>query len=248
VTDNAIICSAPVEEARFWFYALSSLDLNNYRAGSGQPLLNQSILKQIAFLVPPDHERIEIGKLLGALDDKIELNRRTNETLEALARAIFNDWFVDFGPTRAKAEGRPPYLAQELWDLFPDALDDDDKPEGWEYQKLQTLADVNWGDTKTTKKSYTEEGYTAFSASGPDGLLPYHDFERVGVVLSAIGANCGVTWLARGKWSCIKNTIRFWSTLGTRLAPPVRKAHIGLGVRSRASAEEVRADLCVVGG
>jgi type I restriction enzyme S subunit len=72
-----------------------------------------------------------LSTLLGALDDKIELNRRTNETLEALARAIFRDWFVDFGPTRAKAEGREPYLAPELWDLFPDRLDAEGKPEGW---------------------------------------------------------------------------------------------------------------------
>ena len=54
-----------------------------------------------------------------------------NETLEAMARAIFKDWFVDFGPTRAKMEGRAPYLAPEIWALFPDRLDDEGKPEGW---------------------------------------------------------------------------------------------------------------------
>ena len=70
--------------------------------------------------------------ILGTLDDKIELNRRMNETLEAMARAIFKDWFVDFGPTRAKIEGRNPYLALEMWDLFPGKLDEDEKPEGWE--------------------------------------------------------------------------------------------------------------------
>ena len=90
-------------EGKFWFYALTSLDLNNYRAGSGQPLLNHSILNQIRFRVPTGTERIQIGTLLGFLDDKIELNRRMNETLEAMARSIFKDWFVDFGPTRAKA-------------------------------------------------------------------------------------------------------------------------------------------------
>jgi type I restriction enzyme S subunit len=54
-----------------------------------------------------------------------------NETLEAMARAIFRDWFVDFGPTRARMEGRAPYLAPEIWSLFPDRLDADGKPEGW---------------------------------------------------------------------------------------------------------------------
>ena len=139
VTDNAIACSTPQEEARFWFYALSSLELNNYRAGSGQPLLNQSILKQISYGVPPADHRKAIGEMLGTLDDKIELNRQTNETLEAMARAFFKDWFVDFGPTRAKAEGRSPYLVPTLWDLFPDALKDD-KPVGWVEETVHAQA------------------------------------------------------------------------------------------------------------
>ena len=71
--------------------------------------------------------------ILGALDDKIELNRRMNETLEAMARAIFRDWFVDFGPTHAKMEGRAPYLVPEIWSLFPDRFDDEGRPEGWKF-------------------------------------------------------------------------------------------------------------------
>ena len=62
--------------------------------------------------------------ILGTLDDKIELNRRMNRTLEEMARAIFQDWFVDFGPTKAKMEGLDPYLFPELWGLFPDKLVD----------------------------------------------------------------------------------------------------------------------------
>ncbi len=81
--------------------------------------------------------------MLGALDDKIELNRRMNETLEALARAIFKDWLVDFGPTRAKAEGCAPYLVPELWDLFPDTLDEEGKPVGWSFDTLARLAVTN---------------------------------------------------------------------------------------------------------
>ena len=79
-----------------------------------------------------------IASILGALDDKIDLNRRMNETLEAMARAIFKDWFVDFGPTRAKMEGGAPYLAPEIWALFPDRLDDEGKPEGWQYSAVAT--------------------------------------------------------------------------------------------------------------
>ena len=82
----------------------------------------------------------------------------------------------------------------------------------WRKVTLGEVADVSWGDTSTTKSSYTDTGFPAYSASGQDGYLPYSDFRRSGVVLSAIGANCGKTWLAKGQWSCIKNTIRFWST------------------------------------
>jgi hypothetical protein len=71
-----------------------------------------------------------------SLDDKTDLNRRMNETLEAIARAIFKDWFVDFGPTRAKMEGGAPYLAPEIWALFPDRLDDEGKPKEWEQRPL----------------------------------------------------------------------------------------------------------------
>ena len=84
-----------------------------------------------AFYLPSLPEQGQIVAVLDALDEKIELNRRMNETLETMARALFKDWFVDFGPTRAKAEGRAPYVAPELWDLFPDALDDEDVPCGW---------------------------------------------------------------------------------------------------------------------
>ena len=108
--------------------------------GATMPNLNTSILSGVPFLVPPMVEQVEIASLLGALDDKIELNRRLNETLEAMARAMFKDWFVDFGPTRAKAEGRAPYLAPELWDMFPDAMDDEGKPAGWLIYSLRDLA------------------------------------------------------------------------------------------------------------
>jgi type I restriction enzyme S subunit len=93
--------------------------------------------------IPPPDVQKSIASVLGALDDKIELNRRMNETLEAMARAIFKDWFVDFGPTRAKMEGRAPYLAPDIWSLFPDRLDDEGKPEGWSGGSLSDFAVLN---------------------------------------------------------------------------------------------------------
>src|SRR5690348_2934321 len=80
-------------------------------------------------------------------------------------------------------------------------------PDGWKGVKLSDVADVTWGDTSTTKASYVPTGYLAYSATGPDGLLDHFDYNGLGVVLSAIGAQCGKTWFANGKWSCIKNTI-----------------------------------------
>ena len=92
---------------------------------------------------PPLPEQRAIAHVLGTLDDKIELNRRMNQTLEAMARAIFQDWFVDFGPTRAKMEGQEPYLPPKLWDLFPGELVDSEMgeiPEGWGVKPLDEIA------------------------------------------------------------------------------------------------------------
>ena len=101
---------------------------------------------RFTFKIPPLPEQRAIARILGTLDDKIELNRRMNQTLEAMARAIFQDWFVDFGPVRAKLEGREPYLSPELWDLFPQDLVDSELgeiPEGWEVKPLSQVSDVN---------------------------------------------------------------------------------------------------------
>jgi restriction endonuclease S subunit len=86
-------------------------------------------------------------------------------------------------------------------------------PHGVGFRALGEVADVNWGDTNTTKQAYVTEGerYPAFSAAGSDGFLPHYDYDRTAVVLSAIGALAGKTWRTSGKWSCIKNTIRFFS-------------------------------------
>ena len=111
------------------------------RRGSAQPFISQGDARSLFIDLPDPSTQRAIASVLGALDDKIELNRRMNETLEAMARAIFKDWFVDFGPTRAKMEGRAPYLAPDIWSLFPDRLDDEGKPEGWSVKPLDQVAD-----------------------------------------------------------------------------------------------------------
>lgn len=104
VTDNAIIgTSKSPKDSRFWFYKLASLNLNNYRSGSGQPLLNQQILNGVKVSIPAsEDDRFNIARVLAAFDDKIDLSCRINQTLEAMAQAIFKSWFVDFDPVKAK--------------------------------------------------------------------------------------------------------------------------------------------------
>ena len=158
VTDNAIRANAiSGNDAKFIFYLLQTLQLNDWRTGSGQPLLNQSILTSIPVTVPDPTEQRAIAHILGPLDDKIELNRRMNETLEEMARALFKSWFIDFDPVRAKMEGRDPGLPKHLADLFPDRLMDSELgpiPEGWEVKALNYCADLN--PESWSRKNYPE--------------------------------------------------------------------------------------------
>src|SRR5690606_26554587 len=126
--------------------------LETMARGSAQPNLSASDAAKLRVPVPPATEQRAIAHILGTLDDKIELNRRRNETLEAMARALFKDWFVDFGPVRAKMEGREPYLPADLWQLFPDRLDDDGKPEGWRRATIGSEVTVCGGSTPSTKE------------------------------------------------------------------------------------------------
>jgi type I restriction enzyme S subunit len=93
--------------------------------------------------LPPAKEQEGIVSILGTLDDKIELNRKTNETLEAMAKALFKSWFVDFDSVRAKAEGRSTGLPDEISNLFPDSFEDSELgeiPSGWEVKALDDVA------------------------------------------------------------------------------------------------------------
>jgi type I restriction enzyme, S subunit len=122
-----------------------------------QATFNLKDLAELPISCPPDSVRTGACAALCSLDDKIELNRRMNVTLEAMARAIFKDWFVDFGPTRAKMEGRAPYLAPDIWSLFPDRLDDEGKPEGWEVSTVGDEFNLTMGQSPPGE-TYNETG------------------------------------------------------------------------------------------
>jgi type I restriction enzyme S subunit len=137
-------------DARFMAYQLQSEGsrswLLQHATGTTMASLNQAIIERVPIVFPPRAEQRAIAHILGTLDDKIELNRRINETLEAMARALFKSWFVDFDPVRAKAEGRDPGLPQPLADLFPDSFEDSEMgeiPTGWEVKPLPELFSVN---------------------------------------------------------------------------------------------------------
>lgn len=140
----------------FLKYWLNSPIMVNYvasfRDGTVAERLNMPTIRALPIPVFARHKQDNIASILSSLDDKIELNRRTNETLEAMARALFRDWFVDFGPTRAKMAGEASYLAPELWELFPDRLDDEGKPEGWHQKPISEHFSVSIGKTPPRKE------------------------------------------------------------------------------------------------
>ena len=113
-----------------------------HATGSTFPNVSSRQLAQIPCPIFAEDEQRAIAHILGTLDDKIELYRRTNETLEAMAQALFKSWFVDFDPVRTKLEGRDTSLRQDIADLFPDRLVDSKLgwvPEGWEVFRLNEL-------------------------------------------------------------------------------------------------------------
>ncbi|AUZ77354.1 MULTISPECIES: restriction endonuclease subunit S [Aeromonas] len=136
-------------DTRFLMYAIAGTDISGYLTGAVMPKLTQGNLNKIELNCPPICEQRAIAHILGTLDDKIELNRRANETLEAMARTLFKAWFVDFEPVRAKIEGRwqrgqsLPGMPAHLYDLFPDRLVESELgeiPEGWEMRSLDSIA------------------------------------------------------------------------------------------------------------
>jgi type I restriction enzyme S subunit len=146
-------------DIRWAYYALLTCDINAMDSGSAIPSTSRDSFYRLPVRLPPLSEQRAIAHILGTLDDKIELNRRMNETLEAMARAIFKSWFVDFDPVRAKMEGRwqrgqsLPGLPAHLFDLFPDRLVDSELgeiPEGWRVGAIGDLAEVVGGSTPST--------------------------------------------------------------------------------------------------
>ena len=170
--DAAIVRNAASEllDYGFLYYRLLSRDYAHHvvsrSTGTTVLHLSKDALPSFEFLLPPRPEQRRIAEILGALDDKIELNRRVNETLEQMARAQFKSWFVDFDPVRAKMDGQwrrgesLPGLSAGMYDLFPDQLVPSELgeiPEGWAVQPLGSGYDLTMGQSPPGS-TYNEVG------------------------------------------------------------------------------------------
>jgi type I restriction enzyme S subunit len=179
-----------------------------HAAGTTMPSLNEGIIRRIPIVLKPLAEQKAIAAVLGALDDKIESNRRMNATLEAMARALFQSWFVDFDPVRAKLDGRPPAaLDPTTAALFPDSFQDSALgpiPHGWEVKTLGEVIELAYG--KPLKAEDRKNGpVCVYGANGPVG---WHDEKLVsgpGIVVGRKGNPGVVTW-AHGDFYPIDTT------------------------------------------
>lgn len=145
-------------DSRFISYHLQTEATRNWilqhATGTTMASLNQGVIERIPILLPPLDEQRAIANILGTIDDKIELNRQTNETLEAMARTLFKSWFVDFDPVRAKAEGRQPSgMDVETAKLFPSEFVESELgeiPKGWRDVPFLDFAELLSGGTPKT--------------------------------------------------------------------------------------------------
>ena len=158
--------------------------IHSMQGSTGRQRVDADSLRLFEFSLPSIEEQRRIAHILGTLDDKIELNRQMNETLEATARAIFKSWFVDFDPVKAKMEGRkPPWMDTETAALFPSAFQDTPLgkiPEGWAVEKMGNLVEIVKG--RSYRSSELTESDTALvsiksimrgGGYRPDNLRPY---------------------------------------------------------------------------
>lgn len=149
-TDIWVVRPKDAVDSRFLFYLMSSPDFievsSRASEGTRMPRAKWEFLAQMNVVLPSLKVQRAIAHILGSLDDKIELNRRMNKTLEDMARAIYKSWFVDFDPVRAKAEGRDPNLPPHIAALFPDSFEDSELgpiPKGWRVGSVGEILSIS---------------------------------------------------------------------------------------------------------
>ncbi len=163
---------------------LESREYAQYNTGTAQPKLNKLICSRIPVIKPPLPEQRAIATALSDVDGLLGGLDRLIAKKRDLKQAAMQQLLT--GQTRL-----PGFHCE------------------WVVKRLGDIAQADWGNTSITKDTYQDHGYAAFSASGQDGYVSWFEHDGPGVVISAIGAQCGKTWLALGKWTPIKNTIWF---------------------------------------
>ena len=177
--------------------------------GTRMPRAQWEHVSRFRIRIPPFEEQREIVRILGVLDDKIELNRRMNETLEAMARALFKSWFVDFDPVRARMEGHDTGLPKQIADLFPDRLADSECgeiPAGW---KAGRLADIATAPRRNV------------DPAGLDDEIPYIGLEHMPRRSIALTA-----WERAGKVTSNKSVFEKGEVLFGKLRPYFHKVGV----------------------
>jgi len=193
-----------ISDNLFVYYLARYPEFRNFaivrmEGSSGRQRVPAPTLKKYIFACPSYDEQRAIAHILGSLDDKIELNQRMNETLEAMARALFKSWFVDFDPVRAKAEGRDPGLPSEIAAFFPDSFQDSDLgeiPKGWEIKRIGEVVEFAYG--KALKASNRKPGNVpVFGSNGSIGLHNEALVKGPGIVIGRKGNPGIVTWSSK---------------------------------------------------
>ena len=199
VIDTAFYLEPKEEiDVRWAHYSLLTQDIDRMDSGSAIPSTSREDFYRLSVSIPPLPEQCAIARILGTLDDKIELNRSMSETLEAIARALFKDWFVDFGPVRAKVEGRSIGLPRHVTDLFPNKLVDSNLgeiPDGWIPKPLGHLIELRYG--KALKAAHRQHDGDV-PVYGSNGQVGWHNNSLAtgpGIVVGRKGNPGTITWV-----------------------------------------------------
>lgn len=196
---NTIVPHESKVDLDFLYYLLSSMREYLLRlgvgAGSTMPILNKGNFENITVSIPGLNDQKKIASILSVLDDKIELNNQINETLESIAKAIFKEWFIDFGPVKAKSEGKKPIgMDAETASLFPESFEDSELgliPKGWEVKSFGDIS--NCFDSKRVPLSGAEREkrkgtYPYYGAASHMGNVDDFLFDGVYVLMGEDGS------------------------------------------------------------
>ena len=210
---NVFRLNGDLVDARYFVYWASGIEYRNYIksavSGSTQVHIRKADWLNAPLHLPPKAEQQRIACVLGALDDKIELNRRMNVTLEAMARALFQSWFVDFDPVRAKASGESADsicqrlgLTPELLALFPYSFEDSELgeiPLGWQPTRLDEVLELAYG--KALKATDRLDG--SFPVYGSGGVTGFHNeslIEGPAIIVGRKGTVGSLYWEDRSSY------------------------------------------------